>query len=153
MGWTRLARAKIVRPSEPRNIRSRPNSCAANTVVQQNKGDYEKQHDHESDGQGEQSDKNFLHLILPQDHWHRRQTQQSKENPLPSPVHHFAYAVSVASHNVAQGAFLVRNSALVPARTSTLQLQPPPIRVFANESYTVACTPRRLALSIAGLSC
>ena len=48
MGWTtRPLRAKIVRAGEPRNIRFHPNSCAANTVVQQNKGHYEKQQDHE----------------------------------------------------------------------------------------------------------
>lgn len=76
MRWTtRLARAKNVRADEPRNIRFHPNSRAAKTVVQQNKGDYEEQNDHEHEGQSEQRDKNFLHLILPQNHWHRRQAQ------------------------------------------------------------------------------
>jgi hypothetical protein len=80
-------------------------------------------------------------LILPQDHWHRPQAQQSKEDPLPSPAHHFAHAVSVASppHGVSGGGFLLGSAAL---RNSTHEHGPVTTAlhsVFANEQYP--CRP------------
>jgi hypothetical protein len=123
MGGTQFVSAEMVPAGEPRNVGLHPNGCAANTAMQQNKSDYQNQYNHEPERQGQQRDKNLLRLILPQDHGHRCQAQQSKKNPLPSPTHHFAYAVSVASmpHGVPQGGFLLRSARAWTARTSMLE--------------------------------
>jgi hypothetical protein len=77
-------------------------------------------------------------LDIAQDHWHRRQAEQSKENPLSSPAHHFAYVLSVASmlNGVSQGGFLLLSAARWNGAHEHAPVTTALHSVFANEPYT-----------------